>query len=81
MGVVMISNSYLVLAGGATKQEKQLRTPAWDRVPVIDFPSRFPTALPARRTSADLGVVSVVAAGDFSYFYLVDGKVLRPECP
>ncbi len=35
---------------------------------------------PARRTGADEWVVSVEESRDFSYFYLVDGKVLRPEC-
>jgi hypothetical protein len=35
---------------------------------------------PARRASADIWVVSVATAREFSYFYLVDGKVLIPEC-
>ena len=36
---------------------------------------------PARPAGADLWVVSVKATRDFSYFYLVDGKILIPECP
>ena len=33
-----------------------------------------------RRTGFDLWVVEVKASQDFSYFYLVDGKVLMPDC-
>ncbi len=35
---------------------------------------------PARPAGADLWVVSVKATRDFSYFYLVDGKILIPAC-
>jgi hypothetical protein len=34
----------------------------------------------ARRIGVDLWVVSVNASRDFSYFYLVDGKALKPDC-
>ena len=34
----------------------------------------------ARRSSSDLWVATVTADRDFSYFYLVDGKVFRPDC-
>jgi len=34
----------------------------------------------ARRNSHDLWVVTVPAGHDFSYFYLVDGKVFKPDC-
>jgi hypothetical protein len=38
------------------------------------------TPRPAHRAGADKWVVSVSADRDFSYFYLVDGKVLQPSC-
>ncbi|MGD8242995.1 MAG: hypothetical protein PVF59_09220 [Desulfobacterales bacterium] len=38
------------------------------------------TPHPARPAGADLWVVSVKAKRDFRYFYLVDGKILIPEC-
>jgi hypothetical protein len=38
------------------------------------------TARPAQRAGTDKWVVSVNANRDFSYFYLVDGKVQRPDC-
>lgn len=34
----------------------------------------------ARRSGHDLWVVTVSAEHDFSYFYLVDGKIFRPDC-
>lgn len=38
------------------------------------------TPRPAHRAGAGAWVVSIKENRDFSYFYLVDGKVLRPEC-
>jgi len=38
------------------------------------------TPRPARRAGGGKWVVSLKENGNFSYFYLVDGKVLRPEC-
>lgn len=38
------------------------------------------TPRPARPAGAGTWVVSIKENRDFSYFYLVDGKVLRPEC-
>lgn len=38
------------------------------------------TPHPARRTGVDQWVVSIEESRDFSYFYLVEGRVLRPEC-
>jgi hypothetical protein len=35
---------------------------------------------PARRTGIDKWVVSVKSSRDFSYFYRVDGEVVRPDC-
>ena len=34
----------------------------------------------AHRSGRDLWVVAVPADQDFSYFYLVDGKIYKPDC-
>ena len=63
-------------AVGLLQQEKQLRTPAWDRVPEIALPLKPPTVKPTRRPWAV--VASALAAAALVFFSLRPPPPLPP---
>ncbi len=63
-------------AVGLLQQEKQLRIPAWDRVPEIAIPSKPPTVKPHRRPLTVMA--SALAAAALVFFLLRPPPSLPP---